>query len=156
VQQGGRIPWGAAARIGVPRPVGGVDRWVVDRGRSAALGVRQVADDDGDVAQALLGERRGQIDEGVLAGPGEGLPQHEVLRRIAGQGHLREDDEVRPGVGGLRRPGAHQLGVAGQVTDTGVDLGQGHAQLHRLLIVHGHSLVGPDGIRPGGQPVRDV
>ena len=126
-----------AAGVGVTGPVGVVDRRVVDRRRAAALGVRQVPDDDGDVAQPLLGQRRGQVDERVLAGPGEGLAEHEVLGRIAGQGHLREDDEVRAGLGGLRRPRAHQLGVPGEVADPGVDLGQGHPQLHRLLIAHG-------------------
>ena len=44
--------------------------------------------------------------------------------------------------GGLRRPGAHQVGVPGEVTDAGVDLGQPYPQLRPLLLIaHGPSLV---------------
>jgi hypothetical protein len=53
--------------------------------------------------------------------------QDEVLRRVAGERHLGEHDEVRAGPGGLRRPVLHRLGVADEVTDRGVDLGQGHS-----------------------------
>jgi hypothetical protein len=149
VQQGGGVAGGTAPGVGVPGPIGVVDRGVVDRRRSAALGVRQVPDDDGDVAEPLLGQRGGEVDDGVLAGPGEGLAEDEVLGRIAGEGHLREDHEVRAGLGGLRRPPAHQLRVACQVTDTRVDLRQGHPQLHDL-IVHRSSLVAAVITRPRG------
>ena len=91
--------------------------------------MREVPDDDGDVAEPLLGERRGQLDQRALAGVREGLPQHEVLGRVAGQRHLGEDDEVGAGLGRRRRPPGDQLGVAGEVTDAGVDLGQTHPQL---------------------------
>ena len=89
-----------------------------------------------------VGQVGREVDEGVLAGVREGLPQHEVLGRIAGQGHLGEDDEVDAVPGGLRRPGAHQVGVPREVADAGVDLGQAHPQLRPLLlIVHGSILV---------------
>ena len=91
----------------------------------------------------------------MLAGVREGLAQHEVLGGIAGQRHLREDDEVDAVPGGLRRPGAHQLGVAGEVTDAGVDLGQPHPQLRPLLLIaHGPSLVVGTAERPGGDGGR--
>jgi hypothetical protein len=154
VEQGGGVAGGAAAGVGVAGAVGVVDRGVVDRGRSTALGVRQVPDDDGDVAQPLPGEGRGQVDQRVLARAGEGLAQHEVFRRVPGQRHLGEHDEVRAGLGRPARPPGHEPRVAGEVTDAGVDLGQAHPQLHRLLIGHGHSLVVRVGMRPGGRPVR--
>ena len=99
--------------------------------------MREVPHDDGDVAQALLGQGGGQVDERVLAGPGEGLAQHEVLGGIAGEGHLGEDHEVRAVLGGLAVHVRTSSALPGEVADPGVDLGQGHPQLHRLLIVHG-------------------
>ena len=57
VEQGGGVARGAAPRVGVPGPVV-VRRRLVDRGGPAALGVREVADDDGDLAQAVVGQRR--------------------------------------------------------------------------------------------------
>ena len=112
--------------------------------------MRQVADDDGDLAQAVVGQLRREVDEGLLAGVREGLAQHEVLGRIAGQGHLGEHDEVDAVAGGLRRPLADQVGVAREVADAGVDLGQAHPELHGLLLVHGSILVSGEGERRGG------
>jgi hypothetical protein len=121
--------------------------------------VLQVADDDRDVPEALLLQRRRELDQRALAGVREGLPQHQVLGRIPGEGRLGEDDEVGARLGRLRRPLGHQLRVPGEVTDAGVDLSQTYPQLHRLLIVHRSSLVAVRGERPGGgdglrRPVR--
>ena len=112
--------------------VGALSAWSVDRGGAAALGVRQVADDDGELAQPLPRRAsRGQVDHRLLAGPGERLAQHEVLGRVAGQGHLGEDHQVRAGVGGRRATtGSPARLLPGQVTDARVDLGEGHPQLH--------------------------
>ena len=101
----------------------------------------QVADHHGDLAQAVVGQPGGEVLDGVHAGVREGLAQHEVLGRIPGERHLGEHDEVDAVPGSLRRPGAHQVGVAGQITDAGVDLGETYPELHRLLIVHGSILV---------------
>ena len=91
--------------------------------------MREVADDDCDAAEALLGQVGGEVDQRVLTGPREGLAQHQVLGRVAGQRHLGEDRQVRTGLGGLRRPPGDQAGVARQVAHRGVDLGAGDPQL---------------------------
>jgi hypothetical protein len=52
--------------------------------------------------------------------------------------------------GGLRRPLADQVGVAPEVADARVDLGQAHPELHGLLLVHGSILVSGDRERRGG------
>ncbi|HEX8582092.1 MAG TPA: nitrilase-related carbon-nitrogen hydrolase, partial [Acidimicrobiales bacterium] len=154
VQQRGRVARGAAPRVGVAGPVV-VGVGVVDRGRARALGVRQVADDDGEVAQPAVGERGRQVDERLLAGGREGLAQHQVLGRVAGEGHLGEDDEVGSRARRPRRPAAHQVRVAREVADAGVDLGHRHSELHRRR-VHASILVvvrseRRDGSRTGGR-----
>ena len=98
--------------------------------------MRQIAHHHGDLGQPVVGQVRRELDEGALARVREGLAQDEVLGRIAGEGHLGEHDEVDAVPGGLPRPGAHQVGVALEVTDAGVDLGQAHPQLPGLLIGH--------------------
>ena len=59
-------------------------------------------------------------------------PEQEVLRRIPGDGQLREDDEVggvRPGLG---EPLEDELAVPVEIADDRVDLGQ--CQPHGLSL----------------------
>ena len=68
----------------------------------------------------------------LLGGTDEPGPEQEVLRRVTGDGQLREDDEVggvRPGLG---EPLEDQLAVSLEVADDGVDLGQ--CQPHGLSL----------------------
>ena len=74
-------------------------------------------------------ERTRNVREGVGAGAHEGRPQQQVLGRIAAQGQLRGQDEVRP-LGMRTACGLDDLpGIALEVADGGVDLGQ--CDLHR-------------------------
>ena len=98
------------------------------RGRRR-LGAAAVADHHRDVAGALVGQPGGQRLERVQAGLHEGRPQHQVLRRVAGQHHLREGDQVAALLDRLRRPRADDVGVARQVADGAVDLGESDPQL---------------------------
>ena len=53
--------------------------------------------------------------------------EEEVLRRVAGEGQLREGDEVGLLFPGLIDEHKHPLGVALQVADGGVHLAEGYA-----------------------------
>ena len=91
-------------------------------------------------AAGLVEAARQRLD--ALPGSGgEGLAQRKVLDGITGQGHLGEDDDVGAGFGGPAGPGDVQVGVAVEVTDGGVDLGERDAQLrHAAILAHGHRL----------------
>ena len=71
--------------------------------------------------------------------------QREVLDRVAGEHHLGEGHQVGAALGGRRRPPADRRGVAGEVADGRVDLGQGESQLRHAASVVG----GADDARPG-------
>ena len=68
----------------------------------------------------LLRER-GERDH---VGAGEVRLQVEVLRRVAGQAELAEDDQIRICVSGALGPPGDQLGVAVDVADGRIDLGE--------------------------------
>src|SRR5439155_16129796 len=87
------------------------------------------ADEDGRAAR-LPGDPLNRI-LGCADEPG---PQKQVLRRIARDGELREDDEVR-GVGFRRgEPPEDQFAVALEVADDGVDLGERQAHVLSLAV----------------------
>ena len=97
-------------------------------GAEAGRTVRvEVPDHDRDLAQPVGGEVGRQPSERVLRRRHERLAEDEVLHRVPGQHHLRERHELRPGVGGLAGPAADRRGVAGEITDRRVDLGEGEA-----------------------------
>ncbi len=58
----------------------------------------------------------------------EGAAQDEVFGRVAGDGQLRERDDVGAEIAGAADPVDDLRGVAGQIADGGVDLRQGDAQ----------------------------
>ena len=111
-------------------------QWPVRRVRQVGRAVK-VADDDGQVAVAIRGQRRGQLVQGVPGGLDEGRVQRQVLHGIPGEHHLRERDQVGAGGRGLVRPLANCSRVATQVADGWVDLGQGQSHLrHRRQPIH--------------------
>ena len=74
----------------------------------------------------LAGRRGGGADE-------RGAEQ-EVLRRIAGDRELREDDELGAGVARLGDPPDDAVAVAVEVADGRVDLGQSDLHSFRLTV----------------------
>lgn len=92
-----------------------------------ALGTVEVADDDGQLPEALLVEPDRERAHG---GPGrldEGRPQREVLDGVTGQHHLGERDHMRSLLGGVPGPVHDRLGVRGEIADGRVDLIQSEA-----------------------------
>lgn len=89
------------------------------------LAAVEIADDDGYVAEALLGQPPGQLPQRRPARLDERAAQRQILDRIAGQHHFRERDQVRALLHGVPGPLEHRGGVAFQVADGGVDLIQG-------------------------------
>ena len=87
----------------------------------------EVADRDRDVAEAAGGEVRGEAFEGVAGGRDERLAEDQILHRVAGEHHFRERHQVRARVGGAAGPLVHQCGVAREIANRRVDLGQGDA-----------------------------
>ena len=71
---------------------------------------------------------RGDLLERPARGPDDGGPQQEVLRRVAGDRELREEDEVRPRGLRLGEPGDDAVSVPVEVADDGVDLGERESQ----------------------------
>jgi len=96
-------------------------------------GAVDVPHDDRELAEPLVGEppRRGL--QGGDGGVDERGAQHQVLHRVPGEEHLGEDDEVRAAVGRLTRPFEQLVGVAGQVPDRRVGLGQSYAELRHAI-----------------------
>ncbi len=97
--------------------------------RRGVAGAVEIADDDGQLAGALVGQPAGEPVDGRAGGLRERAAQHEVLGRIAGERHLREGHQVRAGAHRPSRPGAHQVRVRREIADGGVDLGKRDAQL---------------------------
>jgi hypothetical protein len=65
---------------------------------------------------------RRDLGERPLGGAHEPGAEQEVLGRIAGDGQLREEDEVAALRARVLQPGDDQVAVAVQVADDGVDL----------------------------------
>ena len=80
------------------------------------------ADDDVQAAHAFVAECGGEPVGRVPCGRPEGRAQREVLDRIAGERHLREDDDVGAALHGAAREIEDLAGVAVKVADAGVDL----------------------------------
>jgi hypothetical protein len=92
------------------------ERGCVERQLLRDGGAVEVADDDPEFAEALGGQPDRQRVEQPRGRLNEGLAQDEVFRRVAGQHHLGERDNVRAA--------RHQIGIAGEVAHDGVDLRQ--------------------------------
>ena len=89
----------------------------------------EIADDHRQVAETVIGQSRCERGDCVKGCVDERAPQSEVFNGVAGQHHLGERDQVGSLGRGARRPFTHGARVVGQVTDDGVHLGQGEAQL---------------------------
>ena len=98
-------------------------------------GAVEVADHDGEVAEAFVGQTR-PATRRVPGGVDERGPQREVLDRVAGQPHLGEGDQVGAQVGGPAGQLEDLRGVAVEVTDHRVVLSEREAQLgHATSVV---------------------
>ena len=95
-------------------PAGAERRGVVE----IALGIDEA--DDGGAASCAGGHL---VERSPVGGDKPGL-QHEVLGRVAGDGQLREDDDVAPRCFGIVVGGEDPLHVAVEVADHGVQLGE--------------------------------
>ena len=76
-----------------------------------AVGVVEVADDDRDRAQAVLGQIRGQLLQRCPGRRAERAAEHQILGRVPRQRHLREDHQVRAGRGRLPGAGMDKSGI---------------------------------------------
>ena len=102
-----------------------------------------LADEARVVEAAVLGERRthehrdarrslGDLARRPRGGADERGAEQEILRRIAGDRELGEDDELGAGVACLGDPRDDAAAVAVEVTDSRVDLSQ--SDLHGLRL----------------------
>ena len=103
------------------------------------------ADDD---ARAAIGGVGGQRLDGLAAGVLESRLEHQVLRRIAGDEQLRQDQEIGPGRGGLSARRAGLLHIAVDVADHDVELGGREAKGVGEICRHGRRCSPP---ADGGQ-----
>ena len=85
------------------------------------------ADDGDDPARGA-----GDLLERLLGRAHEAGAQQQVLRRVAGDGELGEEDEIRRTPLRLLEPVEDQRAVAGEVADDGVDLGE--RDPHRFVL----------------------
>ncbi len=111
---------------------GRVDRrpaWRAEPGSPSALQQVEVPDDHAQLSHALLGKdlrhRVQRRDRRLL----ERLAQRQVLHGISGEHHLREGDQVRPGLLRLAGEAQDEVGVAREVPHRGVHLTQSDPQL---------------------------
>ena len=84
-------------------------------------------DDQDDPARRLR-----DLRERALRRPHEAGPQEEVLGRVAGDGELGEDRDVRAGLPRLLEPVEDEGAVAVEIADGGIDLGESEAHSFRL------------------------
>ena len=61
---------------------------------------------------------------GIVGGADEAGTEQEILRRVAGDGELREEDEVGPHTARLAEPGEDLLAIPVEVADDDVELGE--------------------------------
>jgi hypothetical protein len=97
-----------------------------------------VADDD--VQARAVGQLGRQLAQGAGAGRHEGRAQQQVLGRVARQRQLGRQHQLGALRMGLAGSLGDQAGIAGQVADGGVDLGQGDGKGDR----RGHGRRGKD------------
>ena len=93
--------------------------------REHGAGVREIAIEERHADEG--GDPLGRPRDLVERGPGgleEAGPQEQVLGRIAGDGQLGEDDEVRALRARLADRVDDERPVAGKVADDGVELGE--------------------------------
>jgi len=88
--------------------------------RRSTAGARHRTDEHRRTAREstrdALGIRNGLLDERVVV--------KEIARRVTGDDELRKDDELGAAARGRRRGGDDAIGVACEVADSGVDLGE--------------------------------
>jgi hypothetical protein len=95
----------------------------------------QVPDDDDEVAEALVIQSRRELVDCLLRCGDERRSVGHVLDRVTGQHHLGEHDEVGIALGSVAARREDELGVAVEVADAGVHLGEGEAQLGHVTSV---------------------
>jgi hypothetical protein len=99
--------------------------------------VVHVANEHRDLAQPLGGEVGRQLLERRARRRPETGPQHQVLRRVAGDRQLRERDQIRAGGGRFTGAGQDDLGVAGDVADRVIHLREREAEgRHAAIVPH--------------------
>ena len=72
----------------------------------------------------------GELAQGLRRGTDEARPQQQVLRRVAGDRQLGEEDEVSPGGARLVQALEDLFAVAVEIADGRVDLGE--SESHRF------------------------
>ena len=65
-----------------------------------------------------------ELLDGAPRGADEGRPQQQILRRVAGDGELGEEDEVGAGLARLLEPPEDAARIALEVADDAVDLSE--------------------------------
>ena len=96
---------------------------------AARLAAVEVADDHRQLAEALVGQPRGERAQRGAGRLDERGAQGEVLDGVPGQHHLGERHQVGALLGGVPGPVDDRVGVAGEVADGRVDLIQSEAKL---------------------------
>jgi hypothetical protein len=98
-------------------------------------GLGRMAEDDPHVARSVRNPLR-------LSGAGavEIRPQQEVFRRIAGQGEFRRKEQVGPCRAGLLDGTDDPIGVADEISDGQIELGDGKRKGHVSVRIHGAKL----------------
>ena len=125
----------------VGQPVLAVDRLhgAVGEHGERVVGVAEVAAARNRLGEADEGDdlpdAASQLLDGAPVGLDEVPLQVEVLGRVAGQAELGEDDQLGALVAGADDPLGDLRGVAVDVADGGVDLGQGYTQARVLSAV---------------------
>jgi len=84
----------------------------------------RVPDDHRKRAETLVGQTRRERDRRRTGGAQEAGTGRQVLDRVPGQRHLTDREQIGSGGGSGTRGNQDLLGVAGEVSDRGVCLGQ--------------------------------
>jgi hypothetical protein len=131
----------------------GVERGVLGDAEAVGrpLGVVEEADDRDEVAAPLVLQAEGELLGRRAGGLDQRGAHREVLDGIARQHHLGEHDEVDALRHGVLAVLDDQVGVAGEVADRGVDLGEGKTQLG-----HGHDTIGTSRLGPVGNNAETI
>ncbi len=97
----------------------------------------QVADDNGDAVEALGREVTGKLVHRPDGCIDERLTERQVLDRVPGQHHLREDDDARALLRRAHGPLDHFVAIASEVADSGIDLSESDPKLRHVLSLIG-------------------